>query len=50
LPDGFLTYEVPLGGGDQLNSAVGGLNRSEVQKFDGLTVYTTSVNMEGQLC
>jgi len=44
LQDGFLTYEVQQGAGDLLNTAIGGLNRSEVQKFDGMTVYTTPVN------
>lgn len=44
LQDGFLTYEAQQGAGDFLNTAIGGLNRSEIQKLDGMTIYTTPIN------
>lgn len=46
LENGFLTYEATQGAGDLLNTATGGSNRSEIQKFDDMTVYTTPVNYE----
>ncbi len=44
LQDGYLIYETQQGAGDLLNTATGGLNRSEIQKFDDMVVYTTPVN------
>jgi hypothetical protein len=44
LQNGFLVYEVEQGAGPFLNTVSDGLNRSEVQHFDGMTVYTTPVN------
>jgi hypothetical protein len=44
LEKDFLIYEAEQGAGELLNTATGGLNRSEVQQFDGMTVFTTPVN------
>jgi hypothetical protein len=44
LENDFLVYEAEQGAGELLNTATGGLNRSEVQQFDGMTVFTTPVN------
>jgi hypothetical protein len=44
LEDGFLVYEVVQGAGELRNTATGGMQRSEVQHFDGMTVFTTPVN------
>jgi len=46
LQSGFLVYEATQGAGALLNTATGGLKRSEIQKFDGMTVYTTPVNYD----
>ncbi|MEC7804614.1 MAG: twin-arginine translocation signal domain-containing protein [Pseudomonadota bacterium] len=46
LEDGFLTYESEQGSGETFNKAYGGLNRSEIQRFDGMTVFTTPVNYQ----
>lgn len=44
LQDGYLTYEAEQGAGELLNTATGGLHRSEIQRFDDMTVYTTPIN------
>ena len=44
LEDGFLTYTAEQGAGALRNTATGGNQRSEVQQFEGMTVYTTPVN------
>jgi len=44
LQDGFLVYDVEQGAGPVLGTISDGLNRSEVQHYPGMTVYTTPVN------
>jgi len=44
LQDGFLVYDVEQGSGPFLGTISDGLNRSEVQHYPGMTVYTTPVN------
>jgi len=44
LQDGFLVYDVEQGAGPFLGTVSDGLNRSEVQHYPGMTVYTTPVN------
>lgn len=44
LENDFLVYEAEQGAGELRNTATGGMNRSEVQQFDGMTVFTTPVN------
>ena len=44
LENGFLVYDVEQGAGPFLNTVSDGLNRSEVQHYPGMTVYTTPVN------
>jgi hypothetical protein len=44
LKDGFLVYEVEQGKGGERETVFDGHGRSEVQRYDGMTVYTTPVN------
>ena len=44
LQEGFLVYDVEAGAGEFRNTVSDVLNRSEVQHYPGLTVYTTPVN------
>ncbi len=44
LKDGYLVYKVEQGAGPFRDTVIDGLNRSEVQRYPGMTVYTTPVN------
>ena len=44
LQDGFLVYEVEQGAGPFLETVSDGMHRSEVQHYEGMTVFTTPVN------
>lgn len=44
LENGFVTYESEQGVGDTFGTAAGGVNRSEIQKFAGMNVYTLPIN------
>lgn len=44
LEDGFIVYDVESGAGRFRGTTHGGLNRSEIQKLPGMTIYTTPVN------
>jgi hypothetical protein len=44
LQDGFLVYDVEAGAGQFRKTVSDGLNRSEVQHYPGMTIYTTPVN------
>ncbi|MEC9376406.1 MAG: hypothetical protein VYA80_08590 [Pseudomonadota bacterium] len=44
LEKGYLVYEVEQGAGPFINTVIDGFERSEVQRYDGMTVYTTPVN------
>jgi hypothetical protein len=44
LQDGFLVYEVEQGAGPFHETVTDGMHRSEVQHYEGMTVFTTPVN------
>ena len=44
LQDGFLVYDVEQGKGPFIETVSDGLKRSEIQRYPGMTVYTTPVN------